>query len=157
MADVDMTDAPPAVAKKGGSKKAAGGDGAEGKKRFEVKKVLLGNSNGMNCIFNGTTSGTLWLYGLGILSLITALSAEIILWISVLNARQIKLPPQVRNALLHGVSATLVKFARSTTETGNSRNMVARKLRIDYHVARHNEGWMMQEYYEQNAASKWEA
>ncbi|PQE30818.1 E3 ubiquitin- ligase RBX1 protein [Rutstroemia sp. NJR-2017a WRK4] len=62
MADIDMTDAPPAVAKKGGSKKAAGGEGADGKKRFEVKKVS--------------------------------------------NVRQIKLPPQVRNALSHGVSAT---------------------------------------------------
>jgi hypothetical protein len=83
MADIDMTDAPPAVAKKSGSKKAAGGEGAEGKKRFEVKKVLLGNSNRWFCSFDSIISGTLWLYGLGTLSLITALSAEITLWISV--------------------------------------------------------------------------
>lgn len=38
MADVDMTDAPPAAVKKG-VKKAGGGELAEGKKRFEVKKV----------------------------------------------------------------------------------------------------------------------
>ncbi|RAL62303.1 hypothetical protein DID88_004869 [Monilinia fructigena] len=38
MADVDMTDAPPAAVKKGGAKKAGGGESSEGKKRFEVKK-----------------------------------------------------------------------------------------------------------------------
>ncbi|KAA8573136.1 hypothetical protein MFRU_027g00160 [Monilinia fructicola] len=38
MADVDMTDAPPAAVKKGGAKKAGGGEGSDGKKRFEVKK-----------------------------------------------------------------------------------------------------------------------
>lgn len=41
MADVDMTDAPPTTVKKGGVKKAGGGEGTEGKKRFEVKKVLI--------------------------------------------------------------------------------------------------------------------
>lgn len=42
MADVDMTDAPaaaPASKKKGAS--AADGEASGGKKRFEVKKVLL--------------------------------------------------------------------------------------------------------------------
>lgn len=41
MADVDMTDAPPAAVKKGGAKKAGGGEGSDGKKRFEVKKVEI--------------------------------------------------------------------------------------------------------------------
>ncbi|KAM0316712.1 hypothetical protein ACHAO8_002997 [Botrytis cinerea] len=38
MADVEMADAPPATGKKNGLKKAGGGEGSEGKKRFEVKK-----------------------------------------------------------------------------------------------------------------------
>lgn len=42
MADVDMTDAPSTSAapvKKTGNKSKAAADGADGKKRFEVKKV----------------------------------------------------------------------------------------------------------------------
>lgn len=56
MADVDMTDAPPAAVKKG-VKKAGGGEHAEGKKRFEVKKVET-TWNLYLRSFNGIFSGT---------------------------------------------------------------------------------------------------
>jgi hypothetical protein len=87
MADVDMTDVPSGsvapVKRAAGKAKAGGAADADGKKRFEVKKVRhwlrAGLINSSNC----NNSGTQWHYGLGISSLTTAQSAEIISWIFV--------------------------------------------------------------------------
>lgn len=88
MADVDMTDAPGSgqLAKKKGSSAADGDSKVDGKKRFEVKKVLL-----PDCALQSTPaladadppSGMPLLYGHGILSSTTAPSAGITSWTSV--------------------------------------------------------------------------
>lgn len=84
MADVDMTDAPvtsgsATASKKVASKTKAGDGGADGKKRFEVKKVRAPVSrrriNADIC-----ASGMRSLCGPGILSSTTALFAEITSW-----------------------------------------------------------------------------
>lgn len=80
MADVEMSDAPVAA------KKADGGTskGADGKKKFEVKKVCCWNMPTQRGPKNTDWgSGTLFLYGLGISSSTTVPSVEITSWISV--------------------------------------------------------------------------
>lgn len=88
MADVDMTDAPPA----GPVVKKKGGDG-EAKKRFEVKKVRrimaeksTSSSRARSTLTCHVCSGTPSLCGPGTSSLTTAPSAGTISWICVSNA-----------------------------------------------------------------------
>lgn len=80
MTDVEMKD--PAPAKDKAPSKAAEGSG-EGKKRFEVKKVHLPSISRIIKLISCHHSGMPLLYGRGISSSITVLSAATISWIYV--------------------------------------------------------------------------
>lgn len=85
-----MTDAPsgstaPAKKVAGKARAGAGSGMADGKKRFEVKKVahLPPGITYYRINIDALSSGTVSLYGLGIFRSTTALSAETISWIYV--------------------------------------------------------------------------
>ena len=86
MADVDMPDAGPSAPSrpKGAVKSAKSGVdvGSDGKKRFEVKKVMP-FSDPNEELWLTVSSGTPSLSGLGILSWTTVRFAETTLWICV--------------------------------------------------------------------------
>ena len=125
MPDVDMPDIPaPASAKAKTSKAGPSGDSAsDGKKRFEVKKVMEFDENIHETLGRLTDgSGMLWLCGLGISWSTTVPSAEITSWTfvrygcysyedellnsdQVSNVKRTKHPPQVKSAQLLGVYA----------------------------------------------------
>jgi hypothetical protein len=135
MADVEMKDAGPTTKAKSVSRSAKSGaadSAADGKKRFEVKKVgySTGHCTGSRCSWTlSAFSGTPLLSGHGISSLTTAPSAETISWISVRycpsilftrpfqpaytssslqasNVRPTRAPPPQKNAPSPGESAT---------------------------------------------------
>lgn len=107
MADVEMSDAPPAA-----KSSNAGAEGAvEGKKRFEVKKVRnyprrarVHRSKALTQTF----SGMLLRSGRGTLSSTTVPSAVIISWTFASNVKPIKRRQRARSAPSHGVSAMFV-------------------------------------------------
>jgi hypothetical protein len=101
MADVEMTDAAPKATKKA---VAAGGE-ADGKKRFEVKKVGYNSASVSELNTDEADSGTRLRCGLGTLSWTTAPSAEITSWTCASTVKQTRLQQRARSAQSHGVSA----------------------------------------------------